>query len=52
MTLKSIVLKNITINSHPEITAEKLGIPSATKHFTPAERKLQTATKGSLRTEF
>lgn len=48
MTLKSIVLKNIPINSHPEITAEKLGIPSATKHFTPAERKLQTATKGSL----
>ena len=33
MTLKSIVLKNITINSHPEITAEK---------------QLQTATKGSL----
>jgi hypothetical protein len=48
MTLKSIVLKNITINSHPEISAEKLGIPSATKHFTPAERKLQTATRGSL----
>jgi hypothetical protein len=48
MTLKSIVLRNIIINSHPEISAEKLGIPTATKHFTPAERKLQTATRGSL----
>lgn len=48
MTLKSIVLKNITINSHTDISAEKLGIPAATKHFTPAERKLQTATRGSL----
>jgi hypothetical protein len=48
MTLKSIVLKNVIINSQPEISAEKLGIPAATKHFTPAERKLQTATRGSL----
>lgn len=48
MTLKSIVLKNIIINGNSEISAQKLGIPTATKHFTPAERKLQTATKGSL----
>ncbi|MGL2993756.1 hypothetical protein [Flavobacterium sp. TSSA_36] len=48
MALKSIVLKNIIINGNSEISAQKLGIPSATKHFTPAERKLQTATKGSL----
>lgn len=48
MMLKSIVLKNVVINTYPEISAGKLGIPNATKHFTPAERKLQTATRGSL----
>jgi hypothetical protein len=48
MNLKSIVLKNIIIGGDNDISPQKLGIPMATKHFTPAERKLQTATKGSL----
>lgn len=47
MNLKSIVLKDIIINNTTDISAEKLGIiPFGQKKFTPAERKLYTATSG------
>ncbi|MDD2820595.1 MAG: carboxypeptidase-like regulatory domain-containing protein [Flavobacterium sp.] len=44
MTAKSIDLKEVIINEHPEITAENIGvIPYGQKKYTPAERKLYTA---------
>jgi hypothetical protein len=44
VTPKSIVLKEIVINEHPEITAENFGIiPYGQKKYSPAERKLKTA---------
>lgn len=47
MTAKSIDLKEVIINEHPEITAENIGvIPYGQKKYTPAERKLYTATSG------
>lgn len=47
MSLKSIVLKDIIINNQSDISAEKLGIiPFGQKKYTPAERKLYTATSG------
>ena len=47
MTSKSIVLKEVIINENPQITAENLGIiPFGQKKYTPAERKLYTATSG------
>lgn len=47
MTAVNIALKEIVINEHPEITAENLGIiPYGQKKYTPAERKLYTATSG------
>jgi hypothetical protein len=47
MTTKSIPLKEIVINEDTKITAENLGIiPYGQKKYTPAERKLYTATSG------
>ena len=44
MTAKSIDLKEVIINEHPEITAENIGvIPYGQKKYTPAERKIYTA---------
>ena len=47
MTLKSIPLKEVVINESAQLTAESLGIiPYGQKKYTPAERKLYTATSG------
>ncbi|WP_414000166.1 hypothetical protein ACMDB5_06330 [Flavobacterium sp. W1B] len=47
MVVKSIVLNEVIINENPQITAENLGIiPYGQKKYTPAERKLYTATSG------
>ena len=47
MNIKSIPLKEIVINENSKITAENLGIiPYGQKKYTPAERKLFTATSG------
>ena len=47
MKSKSNELREVIINAHPEINAVSLGIsPPGTKHYTPAERKLFTATSG------
>jgi hypothetical protein len=47
MSAKSIDLDEVVINEHPQITAENLGIiPYGQKKYTPAERKLYTATSG------
>ena len=47
MLLKSIILKSVIINDNAEISAEKLRIiPYGQKKYTPAERKLYTATSG------
>jgi hypothetical protein len=47
MAVKSIELKEVAINKHPNITAESMGIiPYGTKKYTPAERKLYTASSG------
>ena len=44
----SIELKEVIINSHPEITAENMGIiPQNQIKLTAAERKLYTATSGT-----
>jgi len=44
MTSKTIELKEVIVNKHPEINAVSLGIsPKGVKHYTPAERKLYTA---------
>jgi hypothetical protein len=47
MDIKSIPLKEIVIDENSRITAENLGIiPYGQKKYTPAERKLFTATSG------
>jgi hypothetical protein len=47
MKTKSIDLEEVVINEFPQITAENLGIiPYGQKKYTPAERKLYTATSG------
>lgn len=47
MSPKSIVLKEVIVNENSQITAENLGIiPYGQKKYTPAERKLYTATSG------
>jgi hypothetical protein len=47
MTAKSIELKEVIVNENSHITAENLGIiPYGQKKYTPAERKLYTATSG------
>lgn len=49
MTNKNNELKEVIINEHPEINAVSLGIsPAGIKKYTPAERKLATASFGSL----
>lgn len=47
ITPRNIVLKEVVINENSQITAENLGIiPFGQKKYTPAERKLYTATSG------
>ena len=47
MTTQSIPLKEIIVNESSKITAENLGIiPYGQKKYSPAERKLYTATSG------
>ncbi|MFV8464610.1 carboxypeptidase-like regulatory domain-containing protein [Flavobacterium sp. LB1P62] len=47
MASKSIELKEVIVNDNLQITAENLGIiPYGQKKYTPAERKLYTATSG------
>lgn len=47
MAPKSIVLKEVIVNENAQITAENLGIIRyGQKKYTPAERKLYTATSG------
>jgi hypothetical protein len=49
MTSKTTELKEVVVNEHPEINAVSLGIsPKGIKHYTPAERKLYTATSGPV----
>jgi hypothetical protein len=45
MTFKTTELKEVIVNKHPEINAVSLGIsPKGIKKYTPAERRLYTAT--------
>jgi hypothetical protein len=47
MTVKSIILEEVIINEYPNISAENLGIiPHRQKKYTPAERKLYSASGG------
>ena len=47
MSSKSNELKEVIVNAHPEINAVSLGIsPAGMKQYSPAERKLYTATSG------
>lgn len=46
MQIKSLILKEVNINDYQKITPQSVGIPGATKFYTPAERKLHTATSG------
>ena len=49
MTAKITELKEVIVNKHPEINAVSLGIsPKGIKKFTPAERKLATASSMQL----
>ena len=49
MNPKITPLKEVTVNEHPNINSENLGItPHGQKKYTPAERKLYTATTGIL----
>ena len=48
MDLIANELNEVKINENSEINAENLRIPTATKHYTPAERKVRTATTGLL----
>lgn len=49
MSPKSNELKEVIINEHPEINAVSLGIsPAGMKHYTPAERKIYTATSTNV----
>ena len=49
MTAKEIELKEVVINENPSITTENLGIvPHGQKTYTPAERKVYTATSTSI----
>ncbi|MBP4136652.1 carboxypeptidase-like regulatory domain-containing protein [Flavobacterium geliluteum] len=48
MTAKEIELKEVIVNENADINAENLGIvPRGQKTYTPAERKLYTATSGN-----
>ncbi|SMO62489.1 CarboxypepD_reg-like domain-containing protein [Flavobacterium resistens] len=49
MTAKEIELKEVVVNENPSITTENLGIvPQGQKTYTPAERKVYTATSTSI----
>mgnify|MGYP003919724727 FL=1 len=49
MTAKEVELKEVIVNENANITAENLGIiPYGQKKYTPAERKLYTATSTSV----
>ncbi|MGO4770650.1 carboxypeptidase-like regulatory domain-containing protein [Flavobacterium sp. W22_SRS_FK3] len=49
MSAKEIELKEVIVNENANITAENLGIiPKGQKKYTPAERKVYTATSTSL----
>lgn len=49
MNAKMNQLKEVNVNEHSNINSENLGItPYGQKHYTPAERKLYTATTGIL----
>jgi len=49
MTAKEIELKEVVVNENPYITTENLGIvPHGQKTYTPAERKVYTATSTSI----
>jgi hypothetical protein len=49
MTAKEVELKEVIVNENANITAENLGIiPSGQKKYTPAERKVYTATSTSV----
>lgn len=48
MTAKEIELKEVVVNENADINAQNLGIvPRGQKTYTPAERKLYTATSGN-----
>ncbi|KAF2515334.1 carboxypeptidase-like regulatory domain-containing protein [Flavobacterium foetidum] len=49
MTAKEVQLKEVVVNENAGITAENLGIvPRGQKKYTPAERKVYTATSTSI----
>lgn len=49
MSAKEIELKEVVVNENPSITTENLGIvPYGQKTYTPAERKVYTATSTSI----
>lgn len=49
MTAKAVELKEVIVNENANITAENLGIiPHGQKKYTPAERKVYTATSTSV----
>ncbi|KAF2082686.1 carboxypeptidase-like regulatory domain-containing protein [Flavobacterium sharifuzzamanii] len=49
MTAKEVELKEVVVNENANITAENLGIiPYGQKKYTPAERKVYTATSTSV----
>ena len=49
MTAKITELEEVIVNKHPEINAVSLGIsPKGIKQYTPAERKLATASSAKL----
>ena len=46
MSLSANQLDEVKVNENAEINAKNLGIPTAQKVYTPAERKVRTATTG------
>lgn len=41
-------LEEVKVNDNGGISAQSVGIPGATRHYTPAERKVRTATTGLI----
>lgn len=48
MTLSATQLDEVKVNENAEINAKNLRIPTAQKTYTPAERKVRTATTGLI----
>ncbi|MFT3793409.1 hypothetical protein [Flavobacterium sp.] len=48
MTLSANAIDEVKVNENTEINAKNLRIPTAQKTYTPAERKVRTATTGLL----